>query len=201
VESLVLYIARGGSDPALQAEARRLALAWLDDRSAIDASMATDVLEAAAAHGDRALFDRYKATLASAKERRDRKRLYAALATFPDPQLAAEAFALRLSPQSDPREADTMFLAALDDDAGSLADGSSGRELRRPHRQLAARRPVYAVLRLGLLRRHGGRGRRVLQDSHDKLRRPLESPTCSDDRPLHRQRAAWGERAEFLAKY
>jgi aminopeptidase N len=120
-ESLVPYIAREGSDPALQAEARRLALAWLDDRSAIDASMATDVLEAAAAHGDRALFDRYKAALLVAKERRDRKRLYAALATFPDPQLLGEAFALRLSPQTDPREADAMFFAALDDDVGGPA--------------------------------------------------------------------------------
>ena len=120
-ESLVPYVAREGSDPALQAEARRLALAWLDDRSAIDASMTTGVLEAAAAHGDRALFDRYKAALASAKERRDRKRLYAALATFPDPQLAAEGFALSLAPGTDSREADTMFLAALDEDTGSLA--------------------------------------------------------------------------------
>ncbi len=119
-ESLVPYVAREGSDPALQAEARRLALAWLDDRSAIEASMATEVLQAAAAHGDRALFDRFKAALLSAKERRDRKRLYAALVTFPDPQLVAEAFALELSPQTDPRESNTMFFAALEEDTGSL---------------------------------------------------------------------------------
>jgi cytosol alanyl aminopeptidase len=119
--SLVPYIAREGSDPELQAEARRLALAWLDDRSAIDASMAGPVLEAAAAHGDRALFDRFKAALPSARELRDRRRLYGALATFPDPQLVSEAFALYLVPQTDAREADAMFFTALQEDAGSRA--------------------------------------------------------------------------------
>src|SRR5262249_41157018 len=119
--SLVPFIAREGSDPELVAETRRLPLAWLDDRSAIDASMARPVLEAAAAHGDRALFDRFKAALAAAKERRDRVRLYAALATFPDPQLVGEALALYLAPETDPREASVLFLSALQEDAGSRA--------------------------------------------------------------------------------
>jgi alanyl aminopeptidase len=115
--SLVPYVAREGSDADLQAEARRRALAWLDDRSAIDASMAGGVLEAAAAHGDRALFDRFKAGLAAAKEQRDRRRLYAALVTFPDPQLVAEAYALYLAPASEAREANTMFFAGFGEDA------------------------------------------------------------------------------------
>jgi alanyl aminopeptidase len=115
--SLVPFVAREGSDPELQAEARRRALAWLDDRSAIDASMAGAVLEAAAAHGDRALFDRFKAGLAAAKEQRDRRRLYAALATFPDPQLIADAYALYLAPATEAREANTLFFAGFSEDA------------------------------------------------------------------------------------
>ncbi len=118
---LVPYLAREGAEPELQAEARRLALAWLDDRAAISASMAGPVLEAAAAHGDRELFNRFQAALAAAKERRDRRRLYAALATFPDERLVGEAFALYLAPGTDEREASAMFAAATHDEAGRSA--------------------------------------------------------------------------------
>jgi len=114
--SLVPYLAREGSDPELQAEARRRALAWLEDRSVIEPSMAGAVLEAAAAHGDRALFDRFKAALGAAREQRDRRRLYAALAVFPDPQLVAEAYGLYLAPATEAREADTLFFAGFDED-------------------------------------------------------------------------------------
>ncbi|MFY9550212.1 MAG: ERAP1-like C-terminal domain-containing protein, partial [Thermoanaerobaculia bacterium] len=57
----------------------------------------------------------------AAKERRDRKRLYAALATFPDQQIVGEALALFLTPGADAREADSMFAAAIPEEAGSVA--------------------------------------------------------------------------------
>ncbi len=111
--SLVPYVAMDGDEPALQAEARRLALAWLKDRSAVEAEMVSGVLESAARHGDRALFDAYREGVKTAKERRDRVRLFRGLGAFGNPALAKDAMAFALAGDFDPREADAILYSAL----------------------------------------------------------------------------------------
>jgi alanyl aminopeptidase len=118
---LVPFVALEGQEPELQAEAKRLALRWLDDRSAVRAEMAGNVLEIAARRGDRALFDSFRDAAKAAKTRRDRTRLYAALGSFEDPAFLKEAFALTLDPSLDFRETDSTFYAALGTDAGRAA--------------------------------------------------------------------------------
>jgi alanyl aminopeptidase len=115
---LVPFVALEGQEPGLQAEAKRLALKWLDDRSAVTAEMAGNVLEIAARHGDRALFDRFRDAAKASKTRRDRTRLYSALGSFLDPALLKEAFALTLDPSLDYRETVTAIFSALGTDAG-----------------------------------------------------------------------------------
>ena len=115
---LVPWVTEYGQEPDLRAEAKRLALAWLDDRSAIPPELAKDALETAAHFGDRALFDRYVAALKTAKDRRDRKRIYAALGSFEEPVLLRRAFAMYVSPDYDEREVQPAVIAALASETG-----------------------------------------------------------------------------------
>jgi alanyl aminopeptidase len=110
---LVAFVAEEGNEGQLQAEARRLALRWLDDHSAVGADMAGRVLEVAARHGDRALFERFREAAKAEKGRRDRARLLNALGSFPDPALIREALAFFLSPEIDSREAYGILFAEL----------------------------------------------------------------------------------------
>jgi alanyl aminopeptidase len=118
---LVGFVAREADEPGLQAEAKRLALKWLDDRAAVNPDLIGQVLEVAARYGDRALFDRFRAAAKTAPERRDRVRLYAALGSFVEPALLKEAFALNLDPSLDFRETVYTFYSALDTDPGRAA--------------------------------------------------------------------------------
>ena len=54
--SLIEFLAAQGNDPALHAQATKLAMRWLNDRTAMDANLAETVLQAAARRGDRDLF-------------------------------------------------------------------------------------------------------------------------------------------------
>lgn len=110
--TLVPFVAEEGNEPELVGEARRLALRWLDDRSTIPADMSGRVLEVAAAHGDRDLFDRIHAAAKTEKDRRDIGRLLNALGSFRDPALAKEALALFLSAEFNAREAYGILFAA-----------------------------------------------------------------------------------------
>ena len=118
-ETLVPLVAMQGGDPALVAEARRLALAWLADQSAVEAQMAAEVLQTAARHGDRALFEKYKNALKTIKERRDRVRLLTAMGAFTDPAILQDAFVL--SEQYDTRETFGLFFLASQTPAGREA--------------------------------------------------------------------------------
>ncbi len=140
--SLVPFVAMEGDEPALQAEARRLALAWLKDRSAVEAEMVSGVLESAARHGDRALFDAYRAGVKSAKERRDRVRLFRGLGAFGDPVLAKDAMAFALSGEFDSREADSIFYSALGFPAGREA---SWQFMKSNYDAIVARMPREAT--------------------------------------------------------
>jgi cytosol alanyl aminopeptidase len=111
---LVAFVAREGNEPQLREEAKRLSLAWLEDRKAIAPELAGDVLAVAAHFGDAELFDRYVAAARAAKERRDRVRLLRALGDFQDPALVRRALALYLTDDFDPREADVAVITAGD---------------------------------------------------------------------------------------
>ena len=119
--SLVEYVAKDGDEPELQAEAKRLALAWLADRSAVEADMVLAVLESAARHGDRALFEKYKEGIKAAKERRDRNRLFRALGAFSDPAILDDSFAFAMSPEFDTRESGNILYASLQTPEGRAA--------------------------------------------------------------------------------
>ena len=105
--SIVSIVGDKGEDPKLLAEAKKLANAWLSDRSAVSAEMIGTVLSLAAKKGDRAFFDRLRTSAMATPERNDRMRMISALGQFRDPALAQEADALTLSPDFDPRE--TLF--------------------------------------------------------------------------------------------
>ena len=118
---LVPFVAEEGNEPELVAEARRLTLRWLDDHAAVGADMSGRVLQVAATHGDRDLFDRIHAAAKKEKDRRDIQRLLSALGSFRDPALAREALGLFLSKEFDAREAyGILFAASRDEDNKAL---------------------------------------------------------------------------------
>jgi aminopeptidase N len=91
---LVGAVGAGAEDKELQAQARRLALAWLDDHKAIAPDMVGVALHVAAHRGDRALFDRFVAAAKAAPDRNDRTRILFALGAFDDPAIAQAALDL-----------------------------------------------------------------------------------------------------------
>lgn len=103
-DDLLYAVAGTAGDPSLRAEARRLALAWLDDRGAVPAESANAVLVLAALDGDAALFERYMSELETETDRRERRRLIAGLTSFDDPELVRRALALLIDPRFDARE-------------------------------------------------------------------------------------------------
>ncbi len=96
----------------LQAEARRLARRWLRDRTENGSDAIGGILQAAAVHGDRTLFDEFHAAAQKATNRRDRLRLLQALGSFQDPQIEKAALALVLSNEFDPRDSMTIVWRA-----------------------------------------------------------------------------------------
>ncbi len=103
-------------DPKLAAQARRLAMAWLRDRKAIDRGLVDTVLYVAARTGDATLFEAMRAEASAASDRLDRRNLMIALFSFRDPALAVRGLALLFDPAIDIREATTAL---------SLANGAS----------------------------------------------------------------------------
>ena len=111
--SLLELVTGEGEDAALAAEGRRLALAWLADRNAVDPDLAGVALEAAARFGDGELFERYLEAASSAKDRRDRQRLLGALSSFTNPELVGRALALVLGDRFDVRESSVLLYGSL----------------------------------------------------------------------------------------
>jgi alanyl aminopeptidase len=110
--ALVPLVTDEGGDPVLQAEARRLARRWLRDRIDNDSDAIGGILQAAAAHGDRKLFEEFHGAAQKETNRRDRLRLLQALGSFRDPPIQKDALALVLSNEFDPREAMTIVWRA-----------------------------------------------------------------------------------------
>jgi cytosol alanyl aminopeptidase len=102
--SLVPFVANRGQDPALRAEARRLADGWLKDRKGVDPDMLGSVLSTAAITGDRALFATMLSELKKIDDRAQRQLVIGALGSFRDPKLAEAGLGLILAPDLDARE-------------------------------------------------------------------------------------------------
>ena len=78
--NLVPFVAR--YDAALEAEARKLADGWLENRRGVDADMLSSVLSVAAHHADRGFFDILLRELKKTEDRRQRGAIIRALGSF-----------------------------------------------------------------------------------------------------------------------
>ncbi len=108
-------MAREGDDAALQAEARRLARGWLENRKGVDPGMLRAVLSTAAFAGGQDLFDRLLAELKKTEDRGERGAIIAALGSFRDPKIVQQALGLFLAPQFDVREMAGLIFSGLGD--------------------------------------------------------------------------------------
>jgi alanyl aminopeptidase len=103
-QKLLPLVAIYGREEGLSKEARSLAERWLTDPKAVPPPMVNPVLTAAAAGGDRALFDRYVTALRNTKDPQVRHRLYGAVGSFRDREIAKAGLRLFLDKEFDPRE-------------------------------------------------------------------------------------------------
>jgi aminopeptidase N len=94
--SVLSIVALRGGDAAIAAEARREALAWLDDRGAIEPELVDAMWGIAARNADRAFWERVAAAVKASPSRRDRVRLLGYLAQVRDPALLEANFGLVL---------------------------------------------------------------------------------------------------------
>jgi cytosol alanyl aminopeptidase len=97
-------VANEADDPEAIAEAKNLALAWLDDHKAVAPDMVEVVLTTAARHGDRELFDRMRAAAKQEKDENLRRDLLFSLGLFPDPEIIKLAMPIVLTDEFDNRE-------------------------------------------------------------------------------------------------
>jgi alanyl aminopeptidase len=102
--TLADVLANQAEDPQAQAEAKRLTLAWFDDRKAVSSDMIGTVLVAAAIHGDRNLFDRMRAAARAEKDEQVQSSLLFAMGSFRDPEIVKAALAIMLTDEFDTRQ-------------------------------------------------------------------------------------------------
>jgi aminopeptidase N len=110
--TLLLLLGDTADDAGAQQRARALALAYLDDPSAVPPNIVGAVLRTAAAGGDRALYDRYVAQLARTRATPDEYyRFFTALGFFRDPALVTRT--LEFASSSEVRSQDTSTVVSL----------------------------------------------------------------------------------------
>ena len=113
--TLVELVADEGEDRALGDEAGKLARRWLDDRAAVHPDVLDQVLQVAAQHGDRALFDKFHAAAKKSEDRRERTRIVKAMGHFRESAALGAALDTVVSREFDMREADNIYEGALED--------------------------------------------------------------------------------------
>ena len=106
--ALLSLAANAGEDSRLIADAKRLALAWVEDRHAIPPNEAARVVGIAGRYADSALFDRLIAETRKAHDPSDRERLIMALGVCKDSALAQKALDMLAAQAFQP--ADSMRL-------------------------------------------------------------------------------------------
>jgi alanyl aminopeptidase len=107
-------IANRAEDAEAIAEAKKLALAWLDDHKAVDPGMVRVVLATAARHGDRDLFDRMLAAARQEIDETFRGTLLYCLGLFQDPAIIKIALPIVLSDEFDNRESLSIVFACAE---------------------------------------------------------------------------------------
>jgi cytosol alanyl aminopeptidase len=110
--SVVGWVA-GSGDKQLAAEARKLALAWLDGKRDLPDDIVGSVLGVTVRKGDAALFDRVLEAARKATDRREQSRLIRLLGAFDDPAIAAKALAVVESNEFDLRESEAIVYGLL----------------------------------------------------------------------------------------
>jgi alanyl aminopeptidase len=126
---LLRFAAERPEGAELRAEARRLALRWLEDPKAVDATVAKAALEAAGRSADAATFARLEAAALATETQRERSYLLGALVRARDPALRSRALELALATSSgrerlDGRSTLTLLARALgDEEARPVAFG------------------------------------------------------------------------------
>jgi len=108
---LMGILASGAEDPEAIAEAKRLALAWLDDHKAVDPEIVGQLLYTAARHGDRELFDRMRAAAKKETDENYRGNLIFCLGAFQDPEIIKTALGIVLTDEFDSRESSGILFA------------------------------------------------------------------------------------------
>ena len=110
--TLADVLANQAEDPESIAEAKRLALAWFDHHKAVEPDMVGTVLEAAARHGDRDLFDRMRAVAKLEKDEQIQGSLLYAMGLFPDPDIDRIAMPIVLTGEFDSRQSVNILFGA-----------------------------------------------------------------------------------------
>ena len=112
---LVSFVANEGDDPVLAEQAGQLARKWLDDHNAFEADIVESVLDTAARHGNRQLYDRFTAELGKTGDSQVREEILGAMASFRDPAILKENFNMLLGGALDPREGMGLLYGPLED--------------------------------------------------------------------------------------
>jgi alanyl aminopeptidase len=111
----VHLVAAAGNDDALGDELSRLAEGWMATRSGVDPALVDVALQVAAQRGDRARFDRMRATLSTETDQQRREPLITALGNFRDPDLVRAALDLTLTDELDVRDTFGLLFSAFFD--------------------------------------------------------------------------------------
>jgi cytosol alanyl aminopeptidase len=91
-------------DPQFIEQRKKLALVWLNDHAAVDQDMIGAVLNSAAAHGDRALFDRLREQAKTESDEQVQFTMLRAMGQFRDPEIVKSALGLVLGNEFDVRQ-------------------------------------------------------------------------------------------------
>lgn len=102
--TLVDAVANQAEDREMIEQGRKLALAWLDDHKAVDRDMVAVALNTAARHGDRALFDRFRAQARKETDEDLQRTLLYVMGAFRDPAMVKIALPLILTDEFDSRQ-------------------------------------------------------------------------------------------------
>jgi aminopeptidase N len=102
--TIVPVVATIGGDSVLAAEAKQLALRWVENHNSVPPDLVAPVLEVAAYHGDEGLYKRMLASFRETESRRDRDRIVDAIGFFRQPGIASQALSLMLAGDIDIRE-------------------------------------------------------------------------------------------------
>ena len=104
-------MANEAEDPEAIAEAKKLAVAWLDDHKAVAPDMVGVVLTTAARHSNRELFDRMRRAAKQEKDENFRGTLLFSLGLFENPAIIKVAMPIVLTDEFDNRESLAILVA------------------------------------------------------------------------------------------